>query len=102
MEKKPSVSLSPWLSAADPGVLAVGLGQEGYPAGHLLVVDPLAVLVVLPLPLTAGLLIVPLPLHRLYDAVHGQDPEKGQYGAEQFVKEMGNTILKEMMMVTSS
>lgn len=63
-------------SAAKPGIWPVGLRKKGDSSGHLCVVDPPAVLVVLPLPLATRLLIVPLPLYCLQNAIIRQHSEK--------------------------
>lgn len=60
--------------AAEPGIRPVCLRDEGYFPGHFRVVDPLAVLVALPLPLSARLLEIALAFHRLYDSILSQDP----------------------------
>lgn len=56
-------------STPQPRVLSVRPGDEGQLASHLRVVDPLAVLVVLPLSPPARLLVVALALYGFDDPV---------------------------------
>lgn len=60
--------------AAKPGILSVGLRDEGNFSGHFHVVDSPAALEVLPLSLSAWLLKVTLVPHRFNDLVLSQHP----------------------------
>lgn len=60
--------------AAEPGILSVCPGDEGNFSGHFCVVDPPAVLKVLPLSFSAGLLEVTLALHCFNNPILSQQP----------------------------
>ena len=63
--------------AAHPGIISIRPGDEGEFSSHFHVVDPPAALKVLPLALSAGLLVVALALHCINNPFLGQDP--GEY-----------------------
>lgn len=67
----PSPPTRPRASAPQPRVLPVRPGDERELACHLHVVDPLAVLVILPLSLPARFLVVAPALHGFDDSIQG-------------------------------